>query len=174
MQMSFGHRAVQRLQAKVQADSDEVTLARQDLTEDPKAFFARIRAQMRLVVQALSRRDYQEVLQHIRLPDEFDSASGQAAGGDTRTEGAWTADQIAQAIRPFYDDYEAILFNGDARANHNTVITVAETRLWSIRQVLLDDQGDRLWYLQGEVDLIDQETPEGPLVTLLAIKAHGA
>ena len=38
MQMRFGRKAVERLQAKVQAESDEVTLERQDLTDDPKAF----------------------------------------------------------------------------------------------------------------------------------------
>ena len=179
MQMRFGHRAVERLQAKVQAESDQVTLERQDLTEDPKAFLARIRAQMRQIVQALSREDYSEVLQHIRHPEGYDPdelsalETSQGAQQVTSPHGMWTAASVAEAIRPFYDEYEALLFNGEARANHNTVVTVEAPRRWSVRQVLLDDQGDRLWYLQGEIDLIDQDTPEGPLVTLLAIKAHG-
>jgi superfamily II RNA helicase len=184
MQMRFGHRAVERLQAKVQADSDQVTLERQDLTEDPKAFLARIRAQMRQVVQALSRREYDEVLQHIRSSNEIDSEDSSEDSSEVETDqnkddestssrDIWTADLVADAIRPFYNDYEAILFNGEARANHNTVVTVDAPRKWSVRQVLLDDQGDRLWYLQGEIDLVDQETPEGPLVTLLSIRSHG-
>ena len=78
-----------------------------------------------------------------------------------------------KAIKPFYEDYEIILFNSEARANHNTIITVEGERHWSVRQVLLDEQGDRLWYLKGEINLMDQETPEGALVTLLEISAHG-
>jgi superfamily II RNA helicase len=201
MQMRFGSRAVERLQAKVQAESDEMTIERQDLTEDPKAFFARIRAQMRQVVQALSRQDYTEVLLHLRQDNEFkfmenmedmegieilvDSSSTQESSIEESTkepvegesskisQALWTADLIADQMRPFYDEYEAILFNGEARANHNTVITVEAPRKWSVHQVLLDDQADRLWYLQGEINLIDQETPEGPLVRLIAIRAHG-
>ena len=185
MQMRFGQRAVERLQAKVQADSDQVTLERQDLTEDPKAFFARVRAQMRLVVQALSRREYAEVLEHIRLPEGFEPESALApqepqalseAEPDPHSwepeRGAWTTQQISEAIRPFYDDYEAILFNGEARANHNTVVTLEGPRHWAVRQILIDDQGDRSWYVQGEINLIDQETPAGPLVTLTAIRSH--
>lgn len=189
MQMRFGQKAVERLQAKVQAESDQVTIERQDLTDDPKAFFARIRAQMRLVVQALSRKEYGEVLEHIRIPEGFDPETGESvedldestaaqlvnSGGEwSPAIGAWTAQQVERAVAPFYDDYEAILFNGEARANHNTVVTVEEPRRWSVRQVLVDDLGDRLWYLQGEINLIDQDTPEGALVTLTAIRAHGA
>ena len=176
MRMRFGQRAVERLQAKVQAEADQVTLERQDLTEDPKAFYARIRAQMRQVVQALSRKDYPEVLEHIRLPDVKQTDDHDLQEESEKQNGAlagdWNDRLIAEAINPFYHEYEAILFNGEARANHNTVITLEKERCWSVRQVLLDDQGDRLWYLQGEVNLVDQETPEGPLVTLLSIQAH--
>ena len=77
-----------------------------------------------------------------------------------------------ESLLPFYQDYEQILFNQEARANHNTIITVIGPRHWSVRQVLLDEQGDRLWYVDGEVDLFEQDTPEGALVTLLEITAH--
>lgn len=172
IQMRFGQKAVKRLQAKVQADSDQVTIERQDLTEDPKAFSARIRAQMRQVVQALSRKDYAEVLEHIRLPSDFNPEEP-TLQSESLNVGQWTATLISESISPFYEEYEALLFNQEARANHNTVITVLGPRHWSIRQVLLDDQGDRLWYLNGEINLVDQDTPEGALVTLLEIAAHG-
>lgn len=184
MRMRFGRKAVERLQSKMAAEAEQLLLERQDLTEDPKAFFARIRAQLRLVVQALSRKQYAEVLEHIRLPDdllpkdEFASEALESDEAPMETEsvkqeiGIWDEKSVAEAIAPFYSEYETLLFNGEARANHNTVITVEGPRCWSVRQVLLDDQGDRLWYLQGEVNLVDQETPEGPLVTLIAIKSH--
>lgn len=171
MQMRFGRKAVERLQAKVQAESDQVTLERQDITDDPKAFFARIRAQMRQVVQALSRKDYAEVLEHIRLPENFDpELSSEELNFQN---GEWTPQALSEALAPFYKEYEEILFNQEARANHNTVITVIGPRHWSVRQILLDEQGDRLWYIDGEIDLFEQDTPEGALVKLLQITAHG-
>ena len=171
MQMRFGRKAVERLQAKVQAESDQVTLERQDITEDPKAFFARLRAQMRQLVQALSRKDYKEALEHIRLPEDFDVESSNET--ELQEKGTWNSQILSEKLIPFYKEYEEILFNQEARANHNTVITVLGPRHWSVRQVLLDEQGDRLWYVEGEVDLFEQDTPEGALVTLLDINAHG-
>ena len=128
--------------------------------------------QMRQVVQALSRKDYTEVLQHVRLPADFNPEET-TIPSEELTTGQWTATKISETMHPFFTDYEALLFNQEARANHNTIITVLGKRHWSVRQVLLDDQGDRLWYLNGEVNLTDEETPEGALVTLLEISAHG-
>ena len=61
------------------------------------------------------------------------------------------------------------MFNQEARANHNTLITPNGSRRWTIRHTLLDDQNDRLWYVYGEIDLYEQETPEGPLMSLVRI-----
>ena len=126
---------------------------------------------MRQVVQALSREDYKEVLEHIRLPEDYDPES--PSESQIQEKGVWSSQVLSTKLAPFYQDYEEILFNQEARANHNTVITVLGPRRWSVRQVLLDEQGDRLWYVEGEVDLFEQDTPEGALVTLLDINAHG-
>ena len=171
MQMRFGDRAVERFNDRLEADSEAVSLERQDITEDPKAFFARVRAQMRQIVQALHHRDYSEVLHHIYLPEDFDphSEETQALPAEDVPRGLWTSSMIESAIRPFYDEYEEILFTTEARANHNTLITPEGPRHWTVRQTLLDNQEDRLWYITGEIDLRDLETPQGPLITLTAI-----
>ena len=106
------------------------------------------------------------------MSDDFDPGDVHSHGEQPK-RGEWTAKLLQEVMRSFYQDYEAILFNQEARANHNTVITVIESRRWSVRQVLLDDLGDRLWYINGEIDLTDQETPEGALITLLEINSHG-
>ena len=172
--MRHGDKAVERLNQKLQKAEQALVLERQDLTEDPKAFFARIRAQMRAFVQALSRCDYEEALLHIRFAYED--------GGENliRPSGLeepfhmpqipfWSSIDLEEALAPFYNEYEEILFNAEARANHNTVITPNGPRKWTVRHTLLDDQLDRLWYVYGEIDLNQQETPEGPLVSLIRI-----
>ena len=182
MQMRFGARAVAKFNDRIEREADAVSIERQDITEDPKAFFARIRAQMRQVVQALSRKEYAEALLHIRAPDVPETAepaettqtdqADEIQAPSARSDASslkWSEQQIAEAIKPFYSDYDEIMFNQEARANHHILITPEEPRYWTIRQTLIDEQNDRSWYVLGTVDLRDQETPEGALVTLVEI-----
>jgi len=167
MGMRFGERAVERFNDRLEAASQAVTLERQDIAEDPKALFARVRAQLRQVVQALSRREYAEALLGLRLPSGFDP--DEAPADAPLPSGAWTARALEGALRPYYEEFEELLFTQEARANHNTVITPDGPRRWQVRQVLLDERGERAWALEGVVDLQNQETPEGELFTLLRV-----
>lgn len=157
MSMRFGERAVERFNERLEEASQAVTVDRQDLTEDPKAFTARVRAQLRQLVQALSRRDYAEAALTLRQPDEGSSYP------------TWSAEALKEAFTSFYDEYDELLFNRDARANHHSVITPLGPRFWQVRQTLLDDQGELSWRLEGVIDLRDQETPEGELFSLTLI-----
>jgi superfamily II RNA helicase len=158
MNMRFGERAVERFNDRLEAESQAVTIERQDLTEDPKAFAARVRAQLRQVVQSLARQNYDEAAEALRPVDEH-----------TQNYPTWDGPSLKAAFKPFYEEYEELLFNREARANHNTLITPLGSRLWRVRQVLLDDQEERSWALEGVIDLRDQETPEGDLFTLVRV-----
>jgi len=158
MSMRFGERAVERFNERLEQASQAVTVERLDLAEDPKAFAARVRAQLRQLVQALSRKDYEEASLTLRSSDAY-----------TEQYPTWSAEALKEAFKPFYAEYEELLFNRDARANHHTVITPSGPRLWQVKQVLLDDQGDRSWRLEGVIDLREQETPEGELFSLTLI-----
>ena len=182
-----GASAAKKLLARLAREADAVSVARQDIAEDPKAFRARIRAQLHQLLQALSTRDYGEAIEHLRNPDrgedltkeraEVEEAQGDAGAGAEVEEGSgaapalrWSSAGLREALLPFYDEYEAILFNHRARAPHHTLITPEGPRHWTVRQVILDDEGDNMWYLLGEVDLRGVETPDGPLVSLLRIE----
>ena len=65
--------------------------------------------------------------------------------------------------------YETILYDPRARASHLCVITEQAPRVWEVHQVLLDDQGDDLWNLEGAVDLRDETNPTEPLFRLIRI-----
>ncbi|MEE2643295.1 MAG: DUF3516 domain-containing protein [Myxococcota bacterium] len=155
-----GAKAAKRLLQRLAREADAVSVERQDLADDPRAFRARIRAQLHQVVQALAARDYEEALKHI-----------QNGSSEESEEHRWSEAALREALIPFYEEYQSIYFSHRARAHEYTLITPEEPRRWSIRQVILDDQGDNMWYLLGEVDLRGIETPEGPLVSLIRIES---
>ena len=72
----------------------------------PKAFRARVRAEMRELVRALSERNYEEAARWVQQdPDD-----------------PWDAARFAEALAPFHDEYERVLFDPGARQAHRTAI----------------------------------------------------
>ncbi len=121
-----------------------------DITADFKSFFARVRAEMHNLVRALSGRDYEEASHCIR----------------NRDPDAWPPERFEEALRPYYDEHEWIVFDQRARYSERTILNKKEPRLWEVRQILVDPDDYNDWYLQGHIDLTDDPAPEGPLITL--------
>jgi superfamily II RNA helicase len=124
-----------------------------ELFADPKAFTARVRAEMHGVVRSLAAGDWEE-------------AAGQLRHDPEAPEGVWDAERLEEALVPFLEEYGQIVFTPEARQAHRTVIEQSEPRIWQVSQVLLDPEGDNLWHLDGEVDLTAGRPLEGPLVRL--------
>ena len=128
-------------------------LPKLDLALTPKAFRARVRSEMRELVRALSEKDYEEAVHWVQQdPDD-----------------PWDAARFAEALAPFHDDYERILFDPGARQAHRTAIRQTAPRVWEVQQVLADPEGDDIWSVQGEVDLAGEASPDHPLVRVRAI-----
>jgi hypothetical protein len=124
-----------------------------DLALTPKAFRARVRSEMRELVRALSEGDYEEAARWVRQdPDD-----------------PWDAERFAEALAPFLEEYERVLFDPGARQAHRTAIRQTAPRVWDVQQVLADPQGDDIWSLQGEVDLSGETSQDHPLVRVRAI-----
>ena len=122
---------------------------------DPRAFRARIRAELHQLVRELSRRDYEAALRSIRhMPDS-----------------PWTADTLESGLADFYEDYEAVLFNHAARLSDKTIMREDGHRRWAVTQKLVDPEGDNLWCLEGVIDLNDiaDDDLDGPLTELVSI-----
>ena len=81
----------------------------------------------------------------------------------------WDAGRFQQAMAPFLDEYERLLFTPVARQSHQTTIQSTGPRTWEVFQSLVDPQGDGLWAICGEVDLSKQRNPDGRLVRLRRI-----
>jgi superfamily II RNA helicase len=128
-------------------------LPKLDLALTPKAFRARVRSEMRELVRALSERNYQEAARCVRQdPDD-----------------PWDVARFAEALAPFHDQYQRILFDPGARQAHRTAIRQTAPRVWEVQQVLADPEGDDIWSVQGEIDLTGEISPDHPLVRVREI-----
>lgn len=121
-----------------------------DISADFRSFFARVRAEMHNLVRALSTKDYEEASLCIR----------------NRDPDSWPPERFEDALRDFYQEHERILFDQRARYSDRTILKEKAPRVWEVRQILVDPEEDNDWYIQGSIDLTDDPSPEGPLVTL--------
>ncbi len=126
-----------------------------DLTEDPKAFAARVRAELHRIVRSLSRRDYEE-----------------AALGARQTErNPWSAEAFEEALAPFFASYTRLVFDQRARYADKTLLTSLGDRVWEVSQILTDPEQDDMWCINGIVDLSDRvELTDDPIVEITDIR----
>ncbi|MCO4748297.1 MAG: DUF3516 domain-containing protein [Proteobacteria bacterium] len=127
-----------------------------DISQDKKAFRARVRAELHALVRCLSKEDWTEAAASVR-----------------GTEEAWTAKQFEKALAPYLEERGEVLFDGRTRLGHNTVIQQVEPHLWHVSQVLVDDADDDdvfgVWSVSGVVDLRGDTNPSGALVEVNAV-----
>jgi superfamily II RNA helicase len=123
-----------------------------DISADERAFRARVRADLHAIVRALALGDYTEAAAMVRRDDE-----------------AWSAADFEQAIGPYIEEYGQVVFDGRARQAWNTVLQADGGHLWVVKQVLVDDEEDNAWSIDGVVDLRADTNPQGPIVRVVAI-----
>ncbi len=126
-----------------------------ELLEDPRAFRARVRAEMHQLVRALAARDWGEAALCVR-PSETDP---------------WDEERFESTLAPFFEEYGKMIFTPVARQAHFTHIEQRSARTWRVRQTLLDPEDDNLWHVDGEIDagvLEEASDPghDGPLLRL--------
>jgi len=127
-----------------------------DPAADPRAFTARVRAEMHALLKALAQGDYEEAAESLRVDPEA----------------PWDAERMEREAAAFLAEHGRFVFNHAARLPHLTTIREVEPRLWEVSQILLDDEGETEWMLDGEVDLRDTRNEvDGPLLALRGIRA---
>jgi superfamily II DNA/RNA helicase len=130
----------------------------QELLADPKTFAARVRAEMHLLVRALSQRAWEEATDLVKHDPD-----------DPQTQ--WDAERFQAALAPFFEEYGELLFTPEARRHHWTQIRSTGDREWEVAHTLLDPQGENLWAIQGTIDLRNPDEAEGPIVRVGRIGA---
>lgn len=125
------------------------------LLADPKAFAARVRAELHLVVRALAEKEWEDAAAAV-LQDPDDP---------------WAPERFEESMKPFYEEYGELVFTPEARRHQHTHIREVDERVWEVAQTILDPQGDNLWAVQGIVDLRDPDVMDGPLVKVARVGA---
>ena len=128
-------------------------LAIEELRTDDRKLASRVRAEMRQLVRALSQRDWEAAEGSVRQPE--DEAE------------RWPTERFSEALAPFFETYEKLVFDHRARLKDTTVITREDDKRWKITQNLFDPEEENLWYIEGEVDL--DRWQGGPLVAVTEI-----
>jgi hypothetical protein len=124
-----------------------------DLALTPKAFRARVRAEMRSLVRALANGDWEEAARLVHQA----------------RDDPWTPERFEAAVAPFLERYGRVLFDPAARHAHPTEIRPHEARVWRVQQTLPDPEGDGFWCVEGEIDLREARDPDEPLVRILGL-----
>ena len=121
-----------------------------DFVADPQAFAARVRAEMHRLVKALSVRNFEEAELCTRQT-EWDP---------------WTAERFRDAIEPYFEIYDTLIFDHRARFPTNTQIRKTGNRRWRVRQVVLTPDEENDWYIEGTMDLRVPPPADSPLVAV--------
>src|SRR6478672_8913775 len=130
----------------------------QELLADPKTFASRVRAEMHLLVRALSLKDWEEAPNLVKQdPDDPDTL--------------WDTERFESTMAPFLAESGELLFTPDARRHQWTQIQKTGDRQWNVAHTLVDPQGDNLWAIQGTIDLRNPDEAEGPIVRVGRIGA---
>ncbi|MGI9432201.1 MAG: DUF3516 domain-containing protein, partial [Myxococcota bacterium] len=130
-------------------DEDEPAAA-QTPALTPKAFRARVRAEVHELLRALSYGDLEEAARWLH-PEEGE---------------AFTPEGLADLLAPFLAEHAEVRFDAEARRAHHTVLKEAGARRWTLHQTLLDPAGEGFWTLVGVIDLTDGDPGETPLLRL--------
>ena len=131
-----------------------------DPAADPRAFQARVRAEMHRLVKALSEEDYEEAEACVRRPNLHEEDKGFQE---------WDATAFHQAVAPFFETYDRMIFDHRARFPQHTHVRRIAPRLWQVTQVLLDPDEENTWHIEGRIDLRVPSPPDDPWIAIRQI-----
>jgi hypothetical protein len=120
------------------------------LSDDHKTFTVMLRNAVFQVVRRLASRDDQGVADLVVA---------------SNARQAWTGDQVATAMAPYFDTHDVLRTDVHARGARHTIIE-RQPETWRVRQILLDPDDDADWYLQFVIDLARSDEAGAPSLEL--------
>ncbi|MCX5730860.1 MAG: DUF3516 domain-containing protein, partial [Deltaproteobacteria bacterium] len=124
-----------------------------DPAANPRAFTARVRAELHRLIGALARRSLEEAATLVRQ----------------RASDEWTPKRLEEAMAPYWAEHAHIDVTPAARRPDNSFITEIEPRRWRAVQRIVDEAGEVDWMLECEVDLTGPHDPDAPLIALVRV-----
>ncbi len=157
----------ERLQNPEAATQAEVTeKPPEDITRNQRAFNVMLRNACWRVVQALSRRDYEQAVGALRSFSENPEAFPTDAEGV-----AWNSARLESVMQPYWEQFDAILLDANARSAARLIIERGEST-WAVRQILSDPDEVYEWALELELDLRSTRTESRLVMKLLRISSE--
>lgn len=138
-----------------QSDQDAAT-ATPVSPPPPPSVVTNTRAFRVLVRNALFKRVQLAALESYEELGELDASSG------------FTADAWAAALDPYFEEYDDIGTNADARSSAMLIVDEGENS-WHIRQILADPEGNHDWGISAVVDLAESAELGVAAVTITAV-----
>jgi hypothetical protein len=130
-----------------------------DPAADPRAFAARIRAELHRLLGALARRDWEEALAALRNNPASDTPE-------------WTAERLAAELEAYFLEHGSITVTPAARNPRNTLLTPVAPHRWEAQQRLIDPEGDEDFAIFVRIDLgqpLASGQENAPLIELMRV-----
>ena len=121
-----------------------------DVAQDPRAFRARVRNELHVLLKSLADRDYEAAHALVRH----------------REEDRWTVEEIGEAMSPYWEEQSVIDLTPRARMTHNTILREDEENKWTAQQKIIDPEGNDDWMIDCLIDLTIPRNPKDPLIEL--------
>ncbi len=134
------------------AHHQPVPTRRPDPAADPRAFAARIRAELHQLTRLIGRKQFAEAAGVVFDPDQ-----------------AWTAEAIERDTTELFAEHGGLDLTPRARQMHLTDIREAGHRRWDVTHRLLAQDGDEFWMIDAFVDLEGDRPEDAPLISLRRI-----
>ncbi len=146
-------------------DEEEPEEQSQDITRDSRSFRALVRNAAFRLVMTLSRKRTTQFIDSLQAVASEDARVPKDAEGE-----AWTAERVQTAMEAYWQEYDCMLVDADARSMKRVTIAEDSPQQWSFRQVLSDPEENHDWALNLRVDLEQSREQNRAVLTLLDIE----
>jgi superfamily II RNA helicase len=124
-----------------------------DITKDQRGFTTMVRNAVWKIVRFIAFKQYERAAEALSEASESNE---------------WNAERFAEALAPYWAEYDAIQIGPDARSSAQVQIERSDAE-WKITQILLDPDEHRSWHMRFRVDLAASREAAAPRLRLEAL-----
>jgi len=121
-----------------------------DITKDQRGFTTMVRNAVWKIVRFIAFKQYERAAEALSEASENNE---------------WTAERFAEALAPYWAEYDAIQIGPDARSSAQVQIERSDAE-WKLTQIILDPDEHRSWHMKFRVDLAASREAAAPQLTL--------
>jgi len=119
------------------------------LADDRRGLTIRVRTELHRLLKAVATKDHEAAAACVRP--------------------GWSAEEIAEAMAPYWEEHASIDLTPNARKAHNTILTETGPRQWNAVQKIVDPTGEADWTIECSIDLREWVDDGAPILTLQRI-----